>query len=440
MLRCLGRTTLVRDVVRLIAATSGAALAAAACSSSGSTAPRTGSLTVTIVAPAGVAPSVTVNGPGGYTKALSATATLSGLAVGSYTVTAAPVTTADSVVGSVDTGAVTGSPAAVTANATATAAATYARRPGSGGLWVANFRSSTGTVLQYQAGQLASTTSAPPAIAIADGGSNAGVAFDASGNLWLTAFPSDAVVEYSASQLSSSKAAAGTVVLGSTVGSLSHPAGLAFDASGNLWVANDSNNTIVEFTTNQITSSGSPTPAVTIGGSALQAPWGLAFDASGHLWVANALGNTLVEFTPGQLGASGSPTPAVTLSATANSLVGPLFIAFDPSGNLWVANDNTFQNTVVEFSAGQLTATGSPTPAVTLSGGSGSLAIPIGLAFDASGNLWTANFAGSVVEFTPGQLATSGSPTPHVIVTGSSLDLPFGLAFDPHATNLPLKP
>jgi hypothetical protein len=63
------------------------------------------------------------------------------------------------------------------------------------------------------------------------------------------------------------------------------------------------------------------------------------------------------------------------------------------------------------------------------------------LAFDASGNLWISNVASaSVIEFAPSQLVTSGSPSPNTTITGSSLSNPFGLAFDPHAAGLPLKP
>jgi hypothetical protein len=71
-----------------------------------------------------------------------------------------------------------------------------------------------------------------------------------------------------------------------------------------------------------------------------------------------------VEFTKAQLSASGSPTPAVTISATKvgtyKSLDGPYSLAFDSSGDLWVENFNG--NTTVEFGRDQLSTSGSPTP------------------------------------------------------------------------------
>ena len=434
-------TSRIRGLVGGVAIVVGAVLTAAGCSSSGgSTGPKTGSLAVTITTPTGVTPAITVSGPGGYNKALSATTTLTGLTAGSYTVTAAAATDGNAIVTTVDTATISGSPATVTANSTATTSVTYAPRPGSGGMWIANF--AVNSVVQYTAAQLSATTAAPPATALGTSANGVGVAVDAAGNLWVARHDNQVVAEYSVSQLGSSQAVAAADSLLSDGTSLTDPSGLAFDAQGNLWVADQGDSSIQEFTPAQLAAGGSPTPAVIISASAgsLQQPFGLAFDKNGNLWVSNATGNTLVEFTSSQLATSGSPTPAVTLTAASNSIVGPLLIAFNATGNLWVPNSFTGYNTIVEFAASQLVASGSPTPAVTLTEGAGIMRNPSGLAFDASGDLWVANGGGSVVEFTASQLATSGSPTPAIVVSGSSLGFPWGLAFDPPAKNLPLTP
>jgi sugar lactone lactonase YvrE len=419
-------------------------LTAAGCSSSGgggTTAPQTGSLTVTITASAGATPSVTVSGPGGYHQTLSATQTLTGLAVGSYTITAPRTVSTAPIVATVITATVSGSPANVTAGGTANASATYAQMPGTGGLWATNFTDPT-SLLKYTAGQLGSSTSNPPAVAIATNGPlDVSLAFDASGNLWVAQYSSNTVVQYAASQLAANGSPAPAVTL-SAVGfsTLNAPGALAFDASGNLWVANGGGNTIVEFTPAQLATSGTPTAAVMLSASSgsLFQPTALAFDATGNLWVVNQA--SVVEFGLSQLAASGSPSPAVTLTDDgAGSLTGPLGLAFDQSGNLWVSDGNADRDTVVEFAASQLTASGSPTPTVTLRPSTGTANHLVGLAFDASGDLWVANLtAGTILEFVASQLVASGSPTPNTVIGG--LAGSWALAFDPHATNLPLKP
>jgi sugar lactone lactonase YvrE len=431
------------DVVRL--AVIGALLGATACGS-GSTGPKTGKLDVTIEAPSGVTPRVTVSGPGGYSRTLSASTLLVGLASGSYTLTAATVTSTNAIVGTVYTGAVSGSPVAITPSVVDFAVtASYAQRPGTGGLWIAQGQSQP-SVVQFTASQLdaviegKTVLGVTPSIIVGTGNQTNYVAFDANGNLWVTILMSNSVVEFAASELNGDGTPAPAIAITANAGSLNAPAGLTFDASGNLWVANAGSNTVVEFTASQLASSGSPTPAVTISasGQSLVGPSGIAFDTSGNVWVANEVVSTVVKFTPAQLAASGAPTPAVTLDPNANSISGPIMIAFDAKGDLWFANG--FSNTLVAFAPRQLAASGSPTPTVTLSTNSGSLDFPFGLAFDGSGDLWVSNISGgSVVEFSAAQIAASGSPTPTATISGASVFFPSGLAFDPHPSGLPLE-
>ena len=83
---------------------------------------------------------------------------------------------------------------------------------------------------------------------------------------------------------------------------LAGPQGLAFDAAGNLYVANNGSNTVSEVT---------PAGAVsTVAGSGLDQPVGLAFDAAGDLYVANVGADTISEVA---LAAMPSVTNATTL-------------------------------------------------------------------------------------------------------------------------------
>lgn len=118
-------TTFTR--LRAIAITSLSLLALAACGSDDPAgpvtpvAPANGTLVVTVSGlPAGVNAAVTVAGPSSYAQSPTASATYS-VAPGSYTVTAAQVTTNNVRYNA----AITGSPATVTSSATATATVTY---------------------------------------------------------------------------------------------------------------------------------------------------------------------------------------------------------------------------------------------------------------------------------------------------------------------------
>ena len=211
-------------------------------------------------------------------------------------------------------------------------------------------------------------------------------AFDSSGSLWISITVADApaggdrVVEFSEDQLTAGPADRAMPNVRRSRGSTS-PAGVAFDADGNLWVANGATNTVVMFSPAQLAADDTEMldAAVTIRADAkgsLNNPTGVAFDADGNLWVSNTDSHTVVKFTPTQLAVSGKPTPDVTISATARAILGPSVslyspegLAFDSSGDLWVANVPTQAtlSSLVRFSGvGDLSGDVSPDPATTI--------------------------------------------------------------------------
>jgi ligand-binding sensor domain-containing protein len=227
--------------------------------------------------------------------------------------------------------------------------------------------------------------------------------FDKSGNLFVSNAGNDD------NGTSVSEFAPGATTPTATLTGVDCPAGLAFDSGGNLFVANfgyDNGTTVSEF------APGATTPKATLTG--VFVPGDLIFDRSGDLFVGNtyannvnfAPGTTVEEFAPGHT----SPT------ATLTGLSEPTGMAFDSSGNLFIANLGDYNGdgtTVSEF------APGGTSPKATLTGLKG----PGALVFDNSGNLFVANGYGNTVsEFTP------GSTTPSSTLTG--LNVPTALIFD----------
>jgi sugar lactone lactonase YvrE len=271
---------------------------------------------------------------------------------GSYTVAAAPVLVPHPIVATVYDG--TATEVSLANGAEGTASVSYARRPGTGALWVANVGSSNSTLVGYSATQLAASTSAAPAFIVQTGtAAPIAAAFDASGMLWAATNYDNQVVNvgtvigFGVNDLEANVPSPTNPLFMLTVtsGAREFLGGMSFDVGGGLWVSNHDASEIVEFVTGPF----DVQPGVSLSGTSgsLNGPEGVTFDANNNLWVANAGTNNVVQFAATDLVASGSPPTRVTLGAANGSLNGPSALAFDENGNLWVANANA--STVVKF-------------------------------------------------------------------------------------------
>jgi len=234
--------------------------------------------------------------------------------------------------------------------------------------------------------------------------------------------------------------------------------GVVFDASGNLWVIDGGNTSamgttppsIDEFTVAQLKNLKkvpTPTPNVQITSTSLVFPQQAVFDAAGNMWVSDDLANAVFVITQHQL-ATGGPTVFGTTVRSTPPFSGALGIVLH-GGNLYVANNGA--NTIFVFNASHVPNVGSGlsvlAPDVVLSDdGHGSIAGPWALIFDAAGNLWSsnANSPFTLVEFSATQITTTGSPTPAITispflvkvsktVSDESLASPNGISFDDKA-------
>jgi sugar lactone lactonase YvrE len=406
--------------------------AALGCGSSSTAPGGTGGMKVTIVSAEGT-PSVMISGPNAYSKTLSATETLRGLAPGIYTVIGDSVVTPDSIVGTVtDSAHVSVLHPLVAAGITVQDSVVYTIKDRIGGLWVAN--NFYQTIPQLAANQLRATRPTVPGDTLATTVSGpAGLALDPAGNMWVSSWSSDSLVMYTPAARSAGGNSAPSTVIVSAV--LDNANGIAFDAHGSLWVANCGGRSILGYSAGQLAAGASQAPEVTIsGGANVICPYALAFDGNGNVWVADDSADHIVEYSAAQLAVPGTSTPAPINVITSNSgsLALTDAVVFDAAGNLWVANDSI--PTVVSYTPAQLAAGGSAVPTIiTLPANTD----PYGLAFDMRGTLWVSDYNNGILYgLAKSQLATTGSPAPSVTlgVTLNNLFLPQQPLFDPYAT------
>ena len=254
-----------------------------------------------------------------------------------------------------------------------------------------------------------------------------GLGFDLLGNLWTQTQGGSstgdlpALIEYSSAELSIT----GVPVEPVPVASIETPSilsslgpALAFDKSGNLWqsggvISTDDpsaeQETIVEYTADQLLAGAQTAPAQTLivadtsVSGAINAPSSIAFDPNGNLWIAFALGGNgsaggVEMIAAADLGSTGTstPIPAITLGSapfqwgkvTLQSIADPDGLAFDSTGDLWVANQSQLslklgRGSLVEFTASELTSSGNPIPlrAILANKADTNLGAPIYLTF-----------------------------------------------------------
>ncbi len=229
-----------------------------------------------------------------------------------------------------------------------------------------------------------------------------GIALDAAGDAYIADSLNNRVRRVDASGTISDFAGTGTAAFGGdslqpTAAYLNGPNGLSFDRSGALYIS-DSENHVVRKVSNGIISTvagiGGQSGNDGDEGPATQAhlyhPNAIAFDAAGNMYIADSGNNRVRVVTingnihnfagdgrqglPGYDGDGG-------LAASAH-LNYPRSLALDANGNIYIAD--FFNNVVRKVLAGAGVIS-------TVAGGTGELALPAGLAFDNLGNLYVAD-------------------------------------------------
>jgi hypothetical protein len=385
--------------------------------------------------PDGAVPRATVRGPANFNRTITASTTLSDLEPGSYTVTPRAVRVDGVQIDSLFDGTSVGSPADVSSGSAVNVAVNYARRSGTGTMWVTNYANRT--AFGFGAAQIANTGAytapADAVLSLPDAGTGSAtstaIAFSPTGDAWIgyckLGSKPQVVVKFNASDLAANGAPAGATVLTMPSPDFTYDcvSVLAFDAFGNLWVAMYDGH-LLRFSPDALLTTGSPTPDVVLSSPAFREVVDITFDSGGNMFVGAYASPTISRLSPSQLTADDDAiVPAVSLSGF-NGVGG---FAFDPEGDLWVAEYDA--NTVREFDVSVLSASGTPTSDVTLT----AIAGPEQLAFDEAGNLWVASFKDhKVYGFSAADILTSGTKTPRTSLTsGGGVNRPYGLRFNP---------
>jgi hypothetical protein len=186
---------------------------------------------------------------------------------------------------------------------------------------------------------------------------------------------------------------------------IGNAAGLAFDAKGNLFVADYTNLQVEVFN-----SKGKPQPSKNLKTDANYNPSGVQVAKNGTIWVGNRTNSNITIGEIQIFTRSGKVKKTIT-----KNLVYPVGIAFSPkTGDAWVANSETPNDAMSTYSQSGKPLTIYPTPGFT----------PTYIAFASNGNSYVTDGLHNAVEiFSP-----SGSEIGGPITAGISV--PYGIAID----------
>ena len=182
-----------------------------------------------------------------------------------------------------------------------------------------------------------------------------------------------------------------------TAAQFSHPAGVAVDSADNVYISDRWNNTLRKITPGAAvtTIAGDPGSLGSVDGlSQYNFPFGVAVDGTGTIYWANRRNSTIRKITPGGTATTLAGTFDVTGSADGTGASAqfhfPRGVAVDPTGNVYVAD--TYNHTIRKITpAGVVTTLAGKAGVYGSTDGTGSdarFSLPTGVAADNAGNVF----------------------------------------------------
>ncbi len=199
-----------------------------------------------------------------------------------------------------------------------------------------------------------------------------GIALDSSDNIYVAAFGGNYIKKFNSSGTYLSQL--GTQ--GSGNGQFNNPSLIAIDGSGNIWVVDGSNHRVQKFSSSGTYLSQFGTQGT--GDGQFNSPRGIAFDSAGNIYVADNLNNRIQKFS-----SSGTYLSQFGTQGTGNGQFNqPHGIAIDSAGNIYVADYGNSRIQKFSSSGTYLSQFG------TKGTGNGQCNSPSSIAIDSSGNIW----------------------------------------------------
>jgi hypothetical protein len=235
-----------------------------------------------------------------------------------------------------------------------------------------------------------------------------------------TSYTLTVTIDYTFSTLAGTAGSSGSADGTGSAARFNYPNGVAVDATGNVYIADEANHTIRKMTPGGVvttlagTAGSSGSTDGTGSAARFASPTGVAVDAAGNVYVADRANHTIRKITPGGVvttlaGAAGD-TGSSDGTGSAARFSAPRDVAVDASGNVYVAD--TGNHTIRRIEAGGVVFTLAGTAGSTGSTDGITSAArfnqPRGVVVDNPGNVYVADWLNHTIrKITPNGVVTT---------------------------------